>query len=124
VSQRTSKLQRTEQGSDDDEKVEHVPHLAKIMEAESDQFHGTLESEDDNKDIVNVVENVFKRLRHVVVIQSHRAHIQQNYDHNGNVELLTCCQVEEEQLTLELCTTAKKTCTIYIAPSTCKESKI
>lgn len=106
--QRTSKLQLTEQRSDNDKKVEYVPHLAKIMEAERDEFHDTLEREDDNKDIVNVVENVFECLRHVIMIQSHRAHIQQNYDHNSYVELLTCCQVEEEQLTLELFTTANK----------------
>jgi len=56
--------------------------------AQRDDLHGALEREDGDEDLVDDEEHVLELLRLVVVLDRHRHHIQQDHDHDENVELL------------------------------------
>ena len=70
--------------------------------SEGDEFHAALDREDCDEDLVDDPEGVRKVIRLAVVLHRHGQHVQEDHDHDGDVELLEGGDVEDDQGTLEL----------------------
>ena len=71
---------------------------------ERNDLHGTLEREDGDEDLVDDEQHVLQSLRLLVVLDRHRHHVEQDDNHDEDVELLIGHQLEQHSLRHELCT--------------------
>jgi len=92
----------TKHGHDDNDEVEDVPRFLEVVQAQRQQLHETLHREDADKHEVHVVKRIFERPRHVVVLERHGNHVEQDDDHDARFESLVGHQLEEEPLKLQL----------------------
>ena len=92
----------TEYRDDDDDKVEHVPGLFEEMQPQADKLEKTLAGEDDDERRVDDVQTRLELRRLFVVFQAHQYHVEQNHDHDENVELLVGHHGEDETLYQQL----------------------
>jgi len=76
--------------------------LSEVVPPKRNELHDALERKDGDEDDVDVVQDVGKTLRLVVMLHRHRHHVEQDYDHDSNVKLLVRYQLEEDHLTLQL----------------------
>ena len=102
LSRATDALAHTENGHDDDAEVEDVPRLLEVVPAQTQQLHDALAREDGDEDGVDEVEDYRQLLVLAVVLHRHRDHVEEDDDHNNDVELLVRRHLEEQQLAPEL----------------------
>jgi len=94
----------TDERDDDDNEVEDIPRLLEVVPAQSDQLHDAFDREDTDERQVHKLERVVERLGHLVVLERHGDHVEQNDRHDAAFKPLVCHQFEEETLKLELST--------------------
>ena len=92
----------TEDRDDDDDEVEHVPGLLEEVQAQTDEFEDTLAGEDADEHRVDDVQRLLELDGLFVVLQTHQYHVQQNHDHDEDVELLIRHDGEEKTLYQQL----------------------
>ena len=88
----------TNDRKDDDDEVEDVPGPPEIMPAESNDFDDGFQSEDGGEDDVDDIEGLRVGLWLAVLLHRHSAHVEQNEDHNSQLELGADRHVKEETL--------------------------
>ena len=68
------------------------------MQPQTDELEDTLDGEDDDKRRVYDVQSMLEVIRLFVVLQTHQYHVEQNHDHDEDVELLVRYDGEEKSL--------------------------
>lgn len=80
-------------GQDDNHKIENVPADSEVVMAQGQHLEHTLSCEDDDKDHVDVVQDVHLQLALVVCLHHHGDHVEADEDHDHDVEHLLCHKV-------------------------------
>ena len=88
----------TQNGQDDDHKVEQVPRLLEVIVAQGEHLERALGGEDDDEQRVEDVQHHGQRGARLVLIQRHRHHVQTDEQHDDHVELLVGHDVEDDGL--------------------------
>ena len=78
----------TQDGEYDDDEVEYVPGLRKIVLPQREDLEDTLRREDADEAEVEIVEGEVPHLRLPVVVQGHGEHVEADEHHDDHVELL------------------------------------
>jgi len=107
-------IELTKNRDDDDDEVKDVPRLLEEVQSKTDELQDTLGGENDDEDRVDDVQSILEFLRLLVVFETHQYHVEHNHDHDENVELLVCHDVEEETLYQQLCCKPLTTNTLII----------
>jgi len=68
------------------------------VQPQTDELEDTLDGEDDDKRRVYDVQSMLEVIRLFVVLQTHQYHVEQNHDHDEDVELLVRYDGEEKSL--------------------------
>jgi len=68
------------------------------VQAQTDELEGTFGGEDADEDGVDDVQRVLELVRLLVVLEAHQYHVEQDHDHDEDVELLVHHDGEEETL--------------------------
>lgn len=92
----------TNDGEDDHHKVKDVPANGEEVAAQRHNLYEALAGEDDDEGQVDFVEDVLHAGRLLVRLHHHGNHVEQDEDHDDDVECLLAHQVEEEALHLVL----------------------
>jgi len=92
----------TNDGHDDDGEVEDVPRVLEVVVTQADQLDEALGGEDGDEDDVDDLQDELEVLGRLVVLDRHREHVEQDDDHDEDVELLVGGQFEHGQRTLQL----------------------
>ena len=91
-------MKLTQNGEDDDDKVEKIPRLFEVVEAQSKDFEAALGREDDDEEHVEVIEDVGQELGRFVLVQRHGEHVEADEQHNDHVEFLVGHDLENDRL--------------------------
>jgi len=68
------------------------------VQAQTEELEGTFGGEDADEDGVDDVQRVLELVRLLVVLEAHQYHVEQDHDHDEDVELLVHHDGEEETL--------------------------
>lgn len=98
----TSSFILTKDRHDDHYEVEEIPRLLEVVPTEGEHLQNTFGGEDAYEDEIQVVEHHLPFIGHIVVIQSHRKHVQSDENHDDHVKLLVGHYLEHHGLWAEL----------------------
>lgn len=87
----------TYNGQDYHNKIKDVPGNFEVVPPQPNEFEYTFCSENCYKDEVEDHKYIFQLHRHVVVLEHHGQHVQNNNDHDYNVKFLIYCDVKDER---------------------------
>lgn len=102
LSIRTEAAALTDDGEDDDHEVEDVPADGEEVAAQRHDLDAALDGEDDDEGQVDVVEDLLHLRRLLVRLHHHGDHVEEDQNHDDDVEGLLPHQVEEEALQVVL----------------------
>lgn len=85
-------------GQDDNHKIENVPADSEVVMAQGQHLEHTLSCEDDDKDHVDVVQDVHLELALVVRLHHHGDHVEADEDHNADIKDLFGYKIKDHAL--------------------------
>lgn len=88
----------TDDGEDDNDKVEDVPTDGEEVVAQRHDLDEALDGEEHNEGQIDVVQDVLHLRRLLVRLHHHGDHVEQDQHHDDDVERLPARQVKEEAL--------------------------
>ena len=92
--------QLTHNGQNDNDEVKNVPCLSKVMPPQSNKLNNSFKSEDCCEDNIHYIQDFSDVSRLIIMVHCHYNHIEENYQHDKQLEPGACCNIEEKSLTL------------------------
>lgn len=88
----------TDNGEDDNHEVEDVPADGEEVTSQGHDFDEALDGKDDDESQVDFVQDLLHLRWLLVRFHHHRDHVEEDQDHDDDVERLLPHQIEEEAL--------------------------